>query len=73
MELRIRTVLSTADLPGGHKMSAVEFCDGRLGIVLDEKPDQEKIWKANELDRCIKAFLAASRSSHLVTTRLHSR
>ena len=64
----IRTVLAVAHLPGGQKMSAVEFCDGRLGICVDGQVDEERIWNARGLNRCIETFIAASRQPRLVAT-----
>jgi hypothetical protein len=51
-------------------MSAVQFSDERFGICVDEQVDEARTWKASELERCIKTFIAANRQARLVA---HSR
>ena len=53
---RAKTVLSIADVPGGHTLSMVELVDGRLGIFIDAK--LSSLWEQGEIEDCMNAFLA---------------
>ena len=57
-ERRVRTILCTADIPDGRTLTMAELVDGRFAVYLDHALPSALVWKQDQLNDCINAYLA---------------